>query len=99
MSAYDAMILQSRRLTILRALAEQPSGAMNERDLLDHLDLFGHRVARADVRDLLDWLEAAGAVRLSRPVETLVVAEITRRGQDHVERRALIEGVAAPSRA
>jgi len=96
MSAYDAMILQSRRLTILRALAEQPSGAMN---LLDHLDLFGHRVARADVRDLLDWLEAAGAVRLSRPVETLVVAEITRRGQDHAERRALIEGVAAPSRA
>lgn len=98
MTAYAEMIAASRRLTLLRALAETPDGRMNERDLLDNLDLFGHRVARAEVRALLDWLEEAGAVRLSRPVETLVVAQITARGQDHVDSRERIAGVAAPMR-
>lgn len=98
MSAYGDLIAASRRLTVLRALAGAPDGRMNERDILDNLDLFGHRVAREEVRALLDWLEDAGAVRLSRPVETLVVAQITARGQDHVDSRLRIEGVAVPMR-
>lgn len=97
---YGERIDMSRRLTILRALAEQNDGRMNDRDVLDTLDLYGHRMARAEVRDMLRWLEGAGAVRLTWPGEGLAVAEITQRGQDHVDRRgAPIEGVALPSRA
>lgn len=96
---YAERIAQSRRLTVLRALAAQADGRMNDRDLLDTLDLYGHRMARAEVRAMLEWLELAGAVRLSRPGEVVVVAELTARGEDHVERRgAPIEGVALPSR-
>lgn len=98
MSGYAGMIAASRRLTVLRALAETPDGAMNARDIQNYLDLYSQRVALDAVRELLDWLAAAGAVRLSWPVPTLPVAQITARGQDHVEARALIEGVAAPAR-
>jgi Fe2+ or Zn2+ uptake regulation protein len=97
---YAERIAMSRRLTVLRALHAQHDGRMNDRDILDALDLYGHRMARQAVREMLEWLELAGAVRLTRPGEVVVVAEITQRGADHVERRGEpIEGVALPSRA
>lgn len=97
---YGERAVQHRRLMVLKFLGRQNDGRANERDILDDLDLFGHRLSRDQVRGLLDWLSAAGAVRLTRPGETIVVAEITQRGQDHVERRGEpIEGVALPSRA
>ncbi len=97
---YAERATESRRLTVLRALATTGDGRMNDRDILDVLDLYGHRMARVDVRAMLEWLELAGAVRLTRPGEMVLVAELTQRGQDHVERRgAPIEGVALPSRA
>ena len=97
---YGERIDQSRRLSVLRALHEQNDGRMNDRDILDTLDLFGHRMARQEVRAMLEWLELAGALRLTRPGGLVVVAEITARGADHVERRGdPIEGVALPNRA
>lgn len=96
---YAERIAMSRRLTVLRVLHEHNDGRMNDRDIMDALDLFGHRMARQEVRDMLDWLQLAGVVRLTRPGGMVVVAEITGLGADHVERRGEpIEGVALPNR-
>ena len=89
---------QDQRLIILRALADELDGHLNETLLQKHLERFGHRVARLKVRTLMRELELKGAVRLHEPATDMLVAEITARGQDHVERREAIEGVAVPSR-
>lgn len=97
---YEERSTQHQRLMILKALSRRNDGRLNERDIQDDLDLYGHRLARPEVRALLDWLEAAGAVRLTRPGEVIVVAELTQRGADHLERRGEpVDGILLPSRA
>lgn len=99
MTNYVERLVRHRRLIVLKALARENDGRLNERDLEGELDLMAHRVSREELRDLLRWLDDAGAIRLTHPGEIIMVAEITRRGQDHVERRgAPIEGVDLPSR-
>lgn len=89
---------EDRRLIVLRALVAEPAGTMNERLLQDELQLFGHRLGRDQVRETLRWLETAGAITLRWPNETIMVADITRRGEEHVSRAAPIAGIALPSR-
>lgn len=97
---YGERAEQHRRLLVLQHLGRQNDGRANERDILEDLDSYGHRLSRDQVRAVLGWLSEAGAVRLTRPGEVVVVAEITARGQDHVDRRGdPIEGVALPGRA
>jgi hypothetical protein len=60
------------------------------------LETFGHRKSRDYLRDQLRWLEEMGAVTLTE-AGTVLIAELTRRGRDHVERRVVIEGIARPS--
>jgi hypothetical protein len=84
------------RLIILRELAVQPDYRLNETLLLRVLETFGHRKSRDYLRDQLRWLEEMGAVTLTE-TGTVLIAELTRRGRDHVERRVVIEGIARPS--
>ena len=84
------------RLVMLKELARQADGRMNEVILERVLDVFGHRRSRDWIRTQLRKLEELGAVRLDE-VGTVMVATLTRAGLDHVERRSFIEGVARPS--
>lgn len=90
---------RARRLCVLQRLAAQRDGRLNDRDVQSELELFGHRCTRDEVRALLEWLDHAGCVRVSFPLHAVMVAEITGRGQDHVDRRGPpVEGIDEPPR-
>jgi hypothetical protein len=96
MTDFRQYIAADVRLIVLRELVAQPDYRLNETLLLRVLETFGHRKSRDYLRDQLRWLEEMGAVTLTE-AGTVMIAELTRRGRDHVERRTVIEGVARPS--
>lgn len=88
---------ETARLTILKALAEQTDFRLNETMIQAALESFAFRRGRDYLRNQLRWLEhSAGAVKL-REVGTVLIAELTEAGMDHVERRRVLEGVRRPS--
>ncbi len=91
------IIRQHARLHILSDLAEQPNGSWNSDALRDDLEA---RVAIARpldwVHNELLWLEDMGAVKITQ-VSAMLIAKITQRGLDHVERRRFIDGVKRPA--
>lgn len=96
MSDYHKFIAEDVRLIILRELATQTDYRLNDTLLMRVIETYGHRKSRDYLRDQLRWLEEIGAVRLSE-IGLVMIAELTQRGRDHVERRAVIEGIARPS--
>lgn len=96
MSSYEEHLREDARLVMLRELARQVDGRLNETLVTKALDVFGHNRSREWVRTEMRKLEELGAVRLTE-AGTILVAAITRSGLDHVERRSVIEGVARPS--
>ena len=93
---YEEHLAEDARLVILRELAAQTDGRLNETILTTVLDTFGHRRSREWNRTQISKLQELGAVTIVKAGNVLV-ATITRAGLDHVERRSLIEGVARPS--
>lgn len=98
MSTLQDLIVADARLVILRELSTQVDGRLNEVGLAHVLDAFGIRRSREWVRTQLRALEELGAVMVTE-VGTVFVASLLRLGRDHVDRRAVIEGVARPSDA
>jgi hypothetical protein len=96
MTDFRAFVAADVRLIILRELAVQPDYRLNETLLSRVLETFGHRKSQDYLRDQLRWLEEMGAATLTE-AGTVRIAELTRRGRDHVERRVVIEGIARPS--
>lgn len=86
-----------RCLRILELLLAERDARLNDGLLQKYLEIWGYRVAREVVRSDLNRLADLGAVIVARPMDGLFVAELTRRGQDHVERRTVLEGVAQPA--
>lgn len=93
---YDEYQAQDARLVILKELAKQADGRLNEALLEKVLDTFGYKRSREWIRTQLRKLEELDAVKLHE-VGTVLVAAITRTGLDHVDRRSAIDGVARPS--
>jgi repressor of nif and glnA expression len=94
---YSKFVNENVRLTLLKALAAQHSYRLNDGLLLKELEVFGHNKPREYVREQLRWLEeTVGAVKLTE-AGTALIAEITDRGLDHVQRRTVLTGVERPS--
>jgi len=93
---YEEHLAADARLVILRELAAQTAGRLNDTILTSVLDSFGHRRSREWVRTQIAKLEELGAVTIAE-AGTMRIAAITRAGLDHVERRSVIDGVARPS--
>ncbi len=74
------------RLVLLRLLAEA-GGAANSSVLQTGADAVGHRATREQVEQELAYLAGLGAVETSTVADRVLVARLTRRGQDHVDRR------------
>lgn len=96
MADYDEYLAEDARLVILKELARQGNGSLNETLLARVLDTFGHHRSREWVRTQLRKLEELGAVKLAE-AGSVLIASLRRPGHDHVERRAFLEGVARPS--
>ncbi|MBZ0164579.1 MAG: hypothetical protein K8H74_17935 [Notoacmeibacter sp.] len=93
---FEEHLRADARLVILKELAHQTDGRLNETILTSVLDGFGYRKSRDWVRTQLRALDDLGAVTIIE-AGTVMIASITRAGLDHVERRSVIEGVARPS--
>ncbi|MFG1466578.1 hypothetical protein V5F77_27510 [Xanthobacter sp. DSM 24535] len=94
--SFSDYLTEDARLTILKELAAQTDGRLNDTLITRVLEVFGHRRSREWVRTQLLKLEELGAIRTTA-VGSVLVAEILRAGTDHVERRSVIAGVARPS--
>ena len=89
------LIREEARLVILRELNRQFNHALAENAILEVLDMAGINKTRDWAREELRYLERLEAVRLTRE-GSVVIAELTRKGIEHLERRLIIEGVKKP---
>ena len=96
MTDFNSFLTEDARLVILRELAKQTDNRLNEALLTAVLDAFGHRRSRDWVRTQLRALSELGAISISE-IGSVMIAELKRAGQDHVDRRSIIEGIARPS--
>lgn len=94
--SFSDYLAEDARLVILKELAAQTDGRLNDTLITRVLEAFGHRRSREWVRTQLLKLEELGAIGTTA-VGTVLVAEIRRAGLDHVERRSVIAGIARPS--
>lgn len=94
--SYDEALTEDARLVMLKELAKQSDGRLNETILTGVLDAFGYNRSREWVRTQMRKLAELGAVTV-KEAGPVLVAKLTRAGEDHLERRAFIDGVAKPS--
>ena len=92
---YEDFDAEQARLCILKELARQTDHRANDVVLERVLDSFGYRRSRDWIRTQLRKLEELGAIAITE-IGSVMVAEIKEAGLDHVERRAVIEGVGRP---
>jgi hypothetical protein len=94
--SFEEHSARDARLVILRGLAQQLDGRLNEVMLTALLETFGHTRSRDWVRTQLNKMRELGAIATTE-AGTVLVASITRAGVDHVERRSVIDGINRPS--
>ena len=86
------------RLAILRALLlEAPQNTANDSVLAMLMETLGLPVTRDQLRTQLGWLEEQGLIRLGRPTDSLLVAQLRERGGDVAMGRAHVDGVQRPT--
>jgi hypothetical protein len=93
----DGIIRAEARLILLRSLGEQVDGRLNSELLRASLEAWGIQRTRAWVHDELAYLANLGAVAVV-DAGTVRVATLTAKGQQHLDRQIVIEGVKRPSR-
>jgi hypothetical protein len=86
------------RLQILRELAAQNDGRLSILPLQRALDVYGIKRDRDWIFTQLRKLEALNAIDIQMAGE-LPIARIARAGRDHLDERAVIEGVTRPAEA
>lgn len=92
----DRLIREEARLIILRTLAGEPDRRLNSELLRRALETFGVVRTREWVHGEVRHLEQLGAVTVV-DAGSVMVAALTSRGEDHVERRLVLDGVKRPS--
>lgn len=92
----EKIVREEARLIILRTLTEEPDGKLNSELLRARVETFGIARTREWIQAELRALEQLGAVLVTQ-VESVLVAQLTTRGADHVDRRAYLDGVKRPS--
>lgn len=93
---YDDRIAEDARLVILKELAVQVDGRLNEVSIQRVLDTFAIKRSREWVRTQLRKLAELETVRISE-VGTVMIAQIRTLGRNHVDRREIVEGITRPS--
>lgn len=86
---------ENRRCAFLRFLAEDADYAMNTSILQSALAEIGHGVSRDQINTDAMWLEEQGLTACEN-VGGIVVVNITQRGLDVAEGRAVVPGVKRP---
>lgn len=92
---YEQVWTEDLRLCVLRVLDQTRGDSCNSSILISAVGTFGFRVPRDKMHTELAWLDEQGAVK-TRKVESVVVATLTRRGKEHVDRATVIPGIKEP---
>lgn len=91
--SYDNKIAEDARLFILKVLAKEVDGQLNEIILRRVLDMqFGIDRTREWVQTQLRWLEQMGVITLLGAGDILI-GKITRPGRDFLAERTVIAGI------
>ena len=95
----ERRIREDARLIVLKALAEmQPDETLHSGYLQEAIATYGGiRKDRDWVHDELNWLAERGAITIRRP-GSVIIATLTEKGNRHLRREIVIEGVKRPSR-
>lgn len=93
--SYEDVIAADQRLSILRALEQDPDYSHNEHVLGRVLEAVGHVVSSDRLRTHLAWLAEQDLVQVE-DVAGMQVAKLTRRGEDVALGRSRVPGVARP---
>jgi repressor of nif and glnA expression len=91
---FAELLLQDRRLVMLRSIAEE-GNSLNESLLQSVLAAFGHNVSRDYVRTQMRWLDEQGLISVEA-VAGILVGKLTGRGMDCAEGRCKVDGVKTP---
>lgn len=94
--SYADIFRAEARLVMLKALADEPDGRLNSSMLSTILERFAVAKPRAWVHAELRELEQMGAITIVENGSVLI-AQLTQRGLDHVEHRIILDGVKRPS--
>lgn len=94
-SDLNKRIAADARLEILRQLARQNDGRLNDILLQAQLDAIGFRRGRDWVKTQVSALADLGAVSVIE-AGTIIIARIERPGRDHIEERSVLSGVTRP---
>jgi hypothetical protein len=92
----DRIIREEARLIVLRALNDQADGRLNSEALRRGLIEFGINQTREWVEEELRWLDTIGAITRMQ-AGSVILAALTTKGRDHVERATVINGIKRPS--
>lgn len=92
----DRIIREEARLIVLRTLDGEPDRRLNSELLRLELERWGITRSREWVHAELRHLEQLGAVTVVEAGSVLIAA-LARRGEDHVGRRIVLDGVKRPS--
>lgn len=94
---FSLLLEEDACLVILRELADQTNGSLNDSMLTEVCKAFGHDRSRDWVRARIRRLQEVGAVRLQE-AGSVLIATIIQPGEDHVRGRIILDGVKRPSR-
>lgn len=95
--AFQARMIEDRRLVILRYLDEEPDGRMSVSLMADALEIMGHKVPRATVLDDAGYLEGLGLLRVEY-VGSVSMLRLTGRGSEAAKGLIEAPGVKRPAR-
>lgn len=92
---YAEFRAESRRLALLKVLAESPGYSANESVIQTALDRLGFKESRDQIRGDIAWLAEPGLVKVE-DVSGVMVAALSARGEDVASGRAEHPGVQRP---
>lgn len=96
--AFQQVMHEHRRISILRVLASDGSGGeCNDSILHSEVVRAGVRSSRDQVRTALFWLQEQGLITLRTLDSGTIVATITQRGLDVAHGNTTVPGVQRPS--
>lgn len=93
--SYADIVTEDQRLAVLQALEQDPDYSHNEHVLGRVLQAVGHGISSDLLRTHLSWLAEQGLITTDDRAG-LVVAKLTRRGEDAALGRARVPGVGRP---
>lgn len=92
---FEQIVIEDQRLAILQVLQQDQDYSHNEHVLSRVLEQLGHAMSGDKLRTELAWLSEQNLIHVES-IGDLMVAKLTRRGEDVALGRARIPGVARP---